>query len=259
MVDLLGMVPPSIRGALLLLGSFAFGYNVATALHELGHVFAAWATGGTVQSLYLHPFTTSYTSIHPDPSPLLTHAAGVIVAPLAGLVCIALARRVEGAYTVPLYTAGVATFATSGIYLVVGTWAGVGDARMLVDLGMPALGLMLIGAGLIAAAVRLAPGVVSLLGLSPADSLLRRLAVLELGVAPYLVGMLVWHALYDPAGLRPWSAFAGAGIVLVGLIALLQRGASLSSSQWCSPPTPRATVVALALGAGIVLAELWWF
>ncbi len=259
MADLFVMVPPSVRGALLLLGSFAFGYNAATALHEFGHVLAAWATGGRVQAFYLHPFTTSYTTIDPDPSPLLTHAAGVTLAPLAGLVCIALARRVEGAYTVPLYATGVAAFATSGIYLVVGTWAGMGDARTLVDLGTPPLGLMLVGAGLIAAAVRLAPHVVSLLGLSPTDSLLRRLAVLELGVAPYLMGMLVWHVLYDPAGLRPWSVFVGTGIGLVGLIALFQRGTPLLPSQEASSTTARATVVALALGAGIVLAEFGWF
>jgi hypothetical protein len=222
-------------------------------------VLAAWATGGTVQSFHLHPFTTSYTTIHPDPSPFLTHAAGVILAPLAGLLCIAVAQRLEGAYIVPLYTTGVAAFATSGIYLAVGAWAGVGDARTLIDLGAPALGLMLIGAGLIAVAVRFAPRVVSRLGLSPSDSLPRRLAVLELGVAPYLGGMVVWHAFYDPADLRPWSAFAGAGILLVALIALVRRGTSRLPSRSSSPPTPQATILALALGAGIVLAELGWF
>lgn len=261
MADRLATTSSSIRAALLLFGSFAFGYNAATALHELGHVLAAWMTGGRVQALHLHPFTTSYTNISPDPSPLLTHAAGVTLGPLAGLACIALGRRFEGTYAVPLYTTGVATFATSGIYLVVGTLTGAGDARVLLDLGMPALGLLLAGGALVAAAFRLALPVVSLLGLSPGDSMWRRLLVLELGIVPYLLAMLAWHVLFNREGLRPSSGFLGAGVVLVGLMALLPVGGSLSlrPQSPASPPSLRATAVALALGAAFVLGELWWF
>lgn len=67
------------------------GYLVALALlswllmqavHELGHVAAALATGGTVERVVLHPLTISRTDVADDSYPLVTVAAG----PLLGVV-----------------------------------------------------------------------------------------------------------------------------------------------------------------------------
>ena len=41
------------------------------AVHELGHVFGAWLTGGRVQQVVLHPLTISRTDLAENPSPLV--------------------------------------------------------------------------------------------------------------------------------------------------------------------------------------------
>lgn len=38
-------------------------------VHELGHVLAAWLTGGTVSSIVLHPLRISWTGLSDNPHP----------------------------------------------------------------------------------------------------------------------------------------------------------------------------------------------
>ena len=57
------------------------------AVHELGHVLAASATGGTVQRVVLHPLTISRTDVSPNPSPLAVAWAGPLVGVILPLLC----------------------------------------------------------------------------------------------------------------------------------------------------------------------------
>ena len=41
------------------------------AVHELGHVLAAWLTGGAVQRVVLSPLEISRTDVMPNPRPLV--------------------------------------------------------------------------------------------------------------------------------------------------------------------------------------------
>ena len=50
------------------------------AVHELGHVLAAWATGGLVTDVVLHPLTISRTDVRPNPRPLAVAWGGAVVA-----------------------------------------------------------------------------------------------------------------------------------------------------------------------------------
>jgi Peptidase M50B-like len=48
------------------------------AIHESGHVFGAWLTGGRVTRVVLHPLTISRTDLAHNPSPLAVVWAGPV-------------------------------------------------------------------------------------------------------------------------------------------------------------------------------------
>src|SRR5208337_624939 len=64
----------------LLIGTFLpLCWMAMMAVHELGHVVAAVATGGKVEKVVLHPLMISRTDVSPNPSPLIVVWAGPIV------------------------------------------------------------------------------------------------------------------------------------------------------------------------------------
>ncbi len=114
-------------------------------VHEAGHVLAAWATGGTVTAVVLHPLAISRTDVSPNPSPLIVvwggPLAGVIVPILAWL---AVARfRWPSAYLWRFF-AGFCLI-TNGVYIGSGVVEPVGDTADLVRLGVPSWMLAVFG------------------------------------------------------------------------------------------------------------------
>lgn len=114
-------------------------------VHEAGHVLAAWATGGTVTAVVLHPLAISRTDVSPNPSPLIVvwggPLAGVIVPILAWL---AVARlRWPSAYLWRFF-AGFCLIA-NGVYIGSGVVEPVGDTADLVRLGVPSWMLAVFG------------------------------------------------------------------------------------------------------------------
>ena len=80
----------------LLIGSFLpLCWLAMMAIHELGHVTVAVASGGRVERVVLYPLTISRTDVSPNPHPLLVAWAGPsvgILLPLALLVLVRLCK-----------------------------------------------------------------------------------------------------------------------------------------------------------------------
>lgn len=115
-------------------------------VHELGHVLAAWITGGSVQRVVFHPLTISRTDVSPNPAPLAVAWAG----PLVGTVLPALAA-VVGRWlgrTIRSYAEFFAGFCgiANGLYIGAGSFEGVGDAGNLLRNGVKQDALLLFGA-----------------------------------------------------------------------------------------------------------------
>lgn len=105
------------------------------AVHELGHVVGAGVTGGVVERVVLHPLTLTRTDLSKNPSPLLVVWLGPLVGvvlPLAmwGLACLV---KLPGAFVLRFF-AGFCLIA-NGVYLGVGSLAGVGDCGDLLRHG----------------------------------------------------------------------------------------------------------------------------
>ena len=130
----------------LLIGTFLPLCRFAMmAVHELGHVLGAVATGGTIEKVVLHPLTISRTDVSPNPRPLLVAWAG----PCLGMIlplALALVARISGfSWTYLLqFFAGFCLIA-NGSYIGVGSFGRNGDAGDLLRHGSPMWSLWLFG------------------------------------------------------------------------------------------------------------------
>lgn len=115
------------------------------AVHELGHVVGAIVTGGVVRKVVLHPLAISRTDVEPNPLPLVVAWAGPLVGVLLPLVVWGLfaAGRIRGTYLLRFFAGGC--LIANGLYLGVGSFAGIGDAGDLVRHGAPLWSLWLFG------------------------------------------------------------------------------------------------------------------
>jgi hypothetical protein len=116
------------------------------AVHELGHVLGAVATGGTVERVVLHPLTISRTDVSPNPHPLLVVWAGPVVGVLLllGLLLAAKWSKLKSAYLLQFF-AGFCLIA-NGAYIGVGSFGRIGDAGDMLRHGSPIWSLWLFGA-----------------------------------------------------------------------------------------------------------------
>jgi hypothetical protein len=116
------------------------------AVHELGHVSAAVASGGRVKRVVVHPLTISRTDLASNPHPLFVVWAGPtvgVVLPLALAVVLGGACKVGWAYLVRFF-AGFCLVA-NGCYIGVGAFQGIGDAGVMLLFGSPRWCLWLFG------------------------------------------------------------------------------------------------------------------
>lgn len=116
------------------------------AIHELGHVVGALATGGTIKRVVLHPLTISRTDVSPNPSPSvvvwLGPILGCIVPAIAWLV---IPQRFELARNIAFFFFGFCAIA-NGAYIAFGSFDNVGDCGVMFKNGSPIWTLFLFGA-----------------------------------------------------------------------------------------------------------------
>jgi len=123
----------------------ATSWLLMMAFHELGHIAAAWVTGGTVQNVVLHPLAISQTDVFPNPRPLFVVWAG----PIIGCVLpVALASSIPENWNAErktvLFLTGFCLIA-NGCYISFGAFDRVGDCGDMLDAGTPFPFLLLFG------------------------------------------------------------------------------------------------------------------
>jgi hypothetical protein len=134
----------------LLIGTFVpLCWLAMMAVHELGHVMGAVATGGAVERVVLHPLVISRTDVSPNPHPTLVVWAGPLIGVILPLAVLFVFKvgRVALAY-LPQFFAGFCLIA-NGAYIGVGSFGGIGDAGVMLRHGSPMWCLWLFGVGAI--------------------------------------------------------------------------------------------------------------
>ncbi len=120
--------------AILIATFLAFSWLAMQAVHELGHVLAAWVTGAEVTRVALDPLIISRTDLGHNPHPAVVVWAGPVLGCLLPLLAFltATACRAPGVYLFRFF-AGFCLIA-NGAYIAVGP--AVGPADGAVDSGV---------------------------------------------------------------------------------------------------------------------------
>lgn len=140
----------------VLIGSTVFGSWLGMqAVHEAGHVVAAWCSGGKVKQVVLHPLTISRTDVAENPHPLVVVWAGPLFGCLfpLGLWLAFVVARLPGE-TLARFFAGFCLIA-NGAYIGGGSFDRIGDCGEMLRHGSPMLLLWLFGAVTVPAGVAL--------------------------------------------------------------------------------------------------------
>ena len=127
------------------------------AIHELGHVLAARATGGTVVRVVLHPVAISRTDVSPNPRPLAVAWGGPLLGVLGPMLLVVASKFVAiKRFDCRPYADFFAGFCliANGAYIGLGSFERIGDAGDLLRHGsppwlLPAFGVSAIAAGLL--------------------------------------------------------------------------------------------------------------
>lgn len=117
------------------------------AVHELGHVIGAIATGGLVNRVVLHPAAISRTDVDPNPSPRIVVWAGPVAGsllPLVVLMGLQIAKLSAQGRGLLQFFAGFCLLA-NGAYIGVGGFDGVGDAGEMLRHGTPMWAMLVFG------------------------------------------------------------------------------------------------------------------
>ena len=121
------------------------------AIHELGHVIGAMATGGSIRTVVLHPMTFSRTDVSPNPWPSIVVWLGPILGAGLPLIALALFRKNGVSRNISRFFAGFCLIA-NGAYIALGSIDRIGDCGVMLKHGTPlwsmyAFGIVTIPAG----------------------------------------------------------------------------------------------------------------
>lgn len=132
------------RQSLLILSTILLSWLLMQAVHEFGHIAAAWISGGKVVGVLLDPLSISRTDIEPNPHPLIVVWGG----PILGTVLPILAWSVMAVLRLPRgflqFFAGFCLIA-NGAYIGFGSFQRIGDCGQMLRYGSPIWLLWLFG------------------------------------------------------------------------------------------------------------------
>jgi hypothetical protein len=138
-------LPTRASQAILIVSTLVLCWLGLQAVHEAGHVVAAWATGAVVERVVLHPLEISRTDISNNRLPLIVVWCGPIFGAIAPLVLWAVARLAKWrAAFLCRFFAGFCLLA-NGLYIGLGSFAAVGDCGDMLRHGSPRWTLWLFG------------------------------------------------------------------------------------------------------------------
>jgi hypothetical protein len=256
---------PMFLPALLLLGSFVFAFCLGEAVHETGH-FLAHRLYGVGVGIKLDPFGASHIingSSAPQEIMGITSLAGPLFNLLLGLVVSLSLWHVRKPLLLPLVLWGPTALVQEGVTFSLGMFTPGGDAQLIVEWGVPALVLILLGVLFLASGIALICWLLPLVNLSPSDSASRKFGVVIGGMVSFFVIRLVFSSVLSSSPALENTVPLVFSILLATLVVALYQPVNtmlsrISKTRLASVTWP-ATLVSLALGVGMIVFQLVTF
>jgi hypothetical protein len=133
------------RQVLFVVSLLAASWLAMMAVHELGHVTGAIATGGTVRRIVLHPLSISRTDVAPNPYPGVVVWSGPVVGcALPTAILAVMPRRRRVAWRMMQFFTGFCLIA-NGAYLALGAAHRIGDCGEMLRTGTPLAAIVVVG------------------------------------------------------------------------------------------------------------------
>lgn len=218
-----------LRSGFLLMGSLFAAANIASFLHEAGHVLGVWCTGGHASGIVIHPFSWSHAHAFSINHEGVVIWAGSVLGSLFGiLVTLSVLKWRRPGLLIPLLV-GVVACIYNGVYLLLGSVFKLGgDGTLLSAEYAPAAVVAAAGLLMVCIGMLLAIPSISVLGFRIEDGIVHRMAVLSIGILPYELITLVYQAFTDMKGVGFWLSSAAASVGFMILFSFLpfwlQRG-----------------------------------
>jgi hypothetical protein len=207
---------------LILLGSFAITYNIAIALHELGHVIAYLIDGGEVSAFVLNPFSWSWAEANNLNNRIFALWGGVIFGQMLALIPFVLIIKFKSPIFVFLAKLLAAcAFLINGLYLTAGSILNFGDGGSLVYLGVSSSLIIITGLIYLLISFLFWSDLQRHIGLDKETAFISRIKVITGGIAPYMILIIIYNLLHNSSQIVMWGGLAIFGILITFLIAYL--------------------------------------
>lgn len=211
-----------LRSGFLLMGALFAAVNIASFLHEAGHILGAWCTGGDVSGIVIHPFSWSYAHAFSINHEGVVIWAGSVLGSLFGIpITLSVLKWRRPGLLIPLLV-GVVACIDNGAYLLLGSVFKLGgDGTVLSAEYAPAAAVAAAGLLMVCTGMLLAIPLISVLGLRAEDGMAHRIAVFSIGILPYELITLVYQLFTDIKGIGFWLSSAAASVGFVILFSFL--------------------------------------
>lgn len=251
-----------LRRILTLFAGFTIAIHVAVLLHEFGHAFGYWCSGGTVSAIVMEAPLPAGHVTGTSESRLMPVWGGVAFGVMAGFVLQfiswSLSRCPRLHFAVKMSAAFC--FAHNGMYLLVGSLLPFADALNMITLGAPRWLLFPIGVALIVMFVLALTDAVGCVHIGASRSVWRWIMIIELGLWSFL-GLMVTSMAFMPVPAdvrKPTIAFVFCYAVCFAVTAIRARGKCGKKGANISPmPQEWSTFFALTAGAVILIGIEW--
>ena len=211
-----------IKKTLILSGSFAITYNIAIALHELGHVIAYLIDGGEVSEFVLNPFSWSWAEANNLSNRIFALWGGVTFGQILALVPFVLIMKIKS--PIFLFLAkllAACAFLINGLYLTAGSIMNFGDGGSLVYLGVSSSLLIMLGIVYLLISFLFWSDLQRHLGMDKQTAFTSRMKIVTGSIAPYMILIIIYNLLHNSSQIVMWGGLATFGILVTFLIAYL--------------------------------------
>jgi hypothetical protein len=247
--------------------------NVATILHEFGHVVGCYLANVKSFEITLRPFSASMVSADMGMAApiqhIIYHGSGVVFGTLFVLPLLFLRRMVSPHSLTWLIATSIFAFEMliNANYLLLGAVKPFGDAQGVIVYGemivpvIPRIIVFVLGVPSLYFFCVFGTQILTGLGLRKEDGL-RNWLLVGLGIPAYLPLMIAYNAIVRPSILEELpqhlTVMAFITLIVLGMMAVAYRNASVSDCVECHSPCRRA-VVLFGLACVVIGSELILF